>query len=142
MSNNTVLSATKLGRVGIGGAKTRQVQGLLGQSNRVDIYQFSLAGRNRYRALFNFEAEQGRCKVALGVVVNDKDKVVFSSPDTLRPGKALSRGLEPVFTNVTTVDGRESVLSEGIWASKVYIKLFRPTQDVDYKFSIKYKELD
>ncbi|NJR63482.1 MAG: hypothetical protein HC769_34715 [Cyanobacteria bacterium CRU_2_1] len=135
MSNNTVQSATKLGRVGIDGAKTRQVQGLLSQSNRVDIYQFSLVGRNRYRARFDFATDQGACKVALGLA-DTKGKVTFSTAP-LRPGKALARELRPY----REVNG-EDVPPEGLQASRVYIKLFRPTQDVNYRFSIKYKELD
>lgn len=139
-SDNTLGSAKRLGIVGIGGARTRQIQNFLGQSDQVDFYKFSLVGpKNGASALVDFTAQQGTYKVAIGF---DNGKgITFSRKSTLTvtPEKGVQFDFRQSF--MTTVDG-ENVPVGGNQSSPQYFKVFRPTQDLNYRFSITYRELD
>lgn len=139
-SDNTLKSANRLGKVGVGGARARQIRNFLGQSDQVDFYQFSLIGpKNRASALVDFTAQQGAYRVAIGF--NAGKGITFSrkSTITVTPEKGLQLDLRQSF--ITTVDG-ENVSVGRNQSSTQYFKVFRPTQDHNYRFSITYRELD
>lgn len=134
-SDNTLESARRLGKVGIGAAKMRQIQNSLGQSDQADFYRFNLVGpKSRASALVDFETQQGAYRVAIGF--NNGKRITFSRGFTVTP----ERGLKLTFQRSFTVNGEED--SSGGAATTQYFKVFRPTQNMNYRFSITYQELD
>lgn len=136
-SDNTLESAKRLGKVGIGVAKTRRVQNFLGQSDQADFYRFSLVGpKNRASAVADFTTQQGAYRVAIGF--DNGKQITFSRESTFTV--TPERGLQLNFRRSFIVDGEED--SSGGASSTQYFKVFRPTQDLNYRFSILYRELD
>jgi hypothetical protein len=137
-SDNTLESARRLGKIGIGGAKTRRIQNFLGQSDQADFYRFSLVGsKNRASALADFETQQGAYRVAIGFE-NLKGRITFPKKSTLTV--TPEKGLQITFQTSFQVNGEED--SSGRASSTLYFKVFRPTQNLNYRFSITYQELD